>query len=189
MWLATPTYLFRLAGIRATRASTLVSHRGDSILRAWRNSKDGMLDVTLDARSANGDRVALIRNAFVIDGALGRFQIASSANRYVVTDALTRCQLLCIERGGCDVEDLDVHLNLYMPDGFLLEATPDTSNLGRAPASKDVAPAGRAVLALSWRASPAGVERSRVAPAETRRPMGARAAWNKTTSCPHENAT
>lgn len=131
MWLTKPNYTVKLAGNIGFNVAHLVSYQNESLLRFWRSAEDGMLNIALDVRGPSGKRVAAIRNAYVIAGPSPAFEILTDSLRYSVSDRATGTTLLRVQRQSVEEARLDVWLRLYLPDGSLLDASPEECRAGQ----------------------------------------------------------
>lgn len=109
----------------------VIVYKGESLFELARSKNDGFLAINFDVFGPTGARVATIRNAqFVGDTPLG-YTLDLKADHFTLTEDKTGravCELRLREKAVDDVE-IDVSARMFMPDGFLIELTPQGTNL------------------------------------------------------------
>lgn len=129
--------MFKLAGFPTVRfggntyinVPNLVVYRGTPLFRL-RRLDDGMLGIDFEVHDANGRRIATFAKSVVVDGDATNYLIETGHAVYSVTERATGRVMARVQRRGVEGAELDVHVQLYLPNGFLLDAGPEQTNLG-----------------------------------------------------------
>lgn len=129
MWQIETKFSVRLGGNTYVDTPNLVTFRGNPIFRI-RRGDDGMLGIDFEVFDAGGKRVATFAKGVVVSGDEANYQITTGHEAYSVTDRATGQVIASVRRRGVDGAELDVNVRMHMPNGFLLDATPDGTNLG-----------------------------------------------------------
>ena len=119
-------FVVRVGGNEYTDTPNLLACKGEPVLTIRREPKSGELDIY----DEKGREKAVVRNAKLVKGNKDAFDIRVTENSYTVFDNKA-------ERAVCEIRrranardmDLDVSLLLHTPEGFLVHANPDQTNL------------------------------------------------------------
>ena len=123
-------FVVRIGGNDFTATPHLLACKGEPLLTVDRASSSGDLDVRLDIFDENGKRRAVVRNGKLLRGSKKTFDVRMTENSYTVFDRKkerTVCKIR--RRANARDMDLDVSLLMHTPDGFLVHANPDQTNL------------------------------------------------------------
>jgi len=123
-------FVVRVGGNEYTDTPNLLACKGEPVLSIRREAKSGELEVSLDIYDEKGREKAVVRNAKLVKGSKDAFDIRITDNSFTVFDNKA-------ERAVCEIRrranardmDLDVSLLLHTPEGFLVHANPDQTNL------------------------------------------------------------
>ncbi|WP_140637461.1 hypothetical protein [Methylibium rhizosphaerae] len=89
-----------------------------------------MLGIDFDVFDAKGQRVATFAKGVVVQGDQANYQIDGSHDAYSVTERSSGRVIARVQRRGVQGAELDVYVHMYLPNGFLLDAGPQATNLG-----------------------------------------------------------
>ena len=131
MWKVETEFAVRLGGNTYINTPNLVVFKGTPVFRI-RRSDDGMLGIDFDVFDAKGQRVATFAKGVVVQGDQANYQIDSGHDSYTVTERSTGRVIARVQRRGVQGAELDVSVRMYLPNGFLLDAGPQATNLGGA---------------------------------------------------------
>jgi hypothetical protein len=134
MFEITDKFRIRLGGNYYTNCKDLVVYKNHSLFTVKRH-EDGYLGIDCDIYDAKGEKVATVRRnqVYPIKGRAEDYIETGSMDEYTLTEKTTGCLICSIKkRTAAHPSELDVAVHLYTPDGFLLDATPDRTNLGGA---------------------------------------------------------
>ncbi|MDZ7644507.1 MAG: hypothetical protein U5K76_10025 [Woeseiaceae bacterium] len=123
-------FVVRIGGNVYSDTPNLLACKGEPLLKVTRNDRNGELDVELGIYDERGRERAVVRQDDVSGGNEDQFDVRMTDNRYTVTDRKN-------ERVICDIRrrahardmDLDVSLLMHTPEGFLVHANPDQTNI------------------------------------------------------------
>jgi hypothetical protein len=129
MWEVAEHFSVRLGGNTYIDCKNLIVVRGQTLFTLKRH-ENGYLGIYFDIYDKNGNRVAAVKRNEIYLGNKQDYTIEGTANRYVVTHRATG-RVICDIRKREDAEpaELDISVQLYTPAGFLLDATPEQTNL------------------------------------------------------------
>lgn len=130
MWKVETEFAVRLGGNTYINTPNLVVFQGTPIFRIRRSDDDGMLGIDFDVFDAKGQRVATFAKGVVVQGDQANYQIDGSHDAYSVTERSSGRVIARVQRRGVQGAELDVHVHMYLPNGFLLDAGPQATNLG-----------------------------------------------------------
>ena len=107
----------------------LIVYKGSSIFQV-RRSDDGMLGIDFDVFDLAGKRIATFKKGIVAQGDTENYRIESSHEIYSVTEKSSGRVIAHVQRRGVQGAEMDVQVRMYLPNGFLLDAGPLSTNLG-----------------------------------------------------------
>lgn len=91
-----------------------------------------MLGIDFDVYDQCGKRIAVFAKNVVVNGDAATYEISSSHDTYAVKERSSGRVIASVQRRGVNGAELDVHVRMYLPNGFLLDAGPQATNLGGA---------------------------------------------------------
>lgn len=131
-------FVIRIGGNEFAETPHLLASKGKPLVTVGRDDDSEELTVALDVYDEKGRKKATIRNDKLVKGSAKVFEIRTTENSYTVYDHKHERTICKIRRRGKAQEmDLDVSLLLHTPEGFLVHANPEQTNL-RTRASEDV---------------------------------------------------
>jgi hypothetical protein len=131
MWKVETEFAVRLGGNTYINTPNLIVYKGTPVFRI-RRSDDGTLGIDFDVFDAKGQRVATFAKGVVVQGDEANYKIDSGHETYSVTERSSNRVVAHVQRRGVQDAELDVHVHMYLPNGFLLDAGPQATNLGGA---------------------------------------------------------
>ena len=132
MWKVEHQFAVRLGGNTYINTPNLVVYKGTPVFRIRRNDDDGMLGIDFDVFDGKGQRIATFVKGVVVQGDEANYQIESGHDAYSVTERSSGRVIARVQRRGVQGAELDVHVRMYLPNGFLLDTGPQETNLGGA---------------------------------------------------------
>ncbi|MBA7709535.1 hypothetical protein ES703_118454 [subsurface metagenome] len=129
MWEIERNFKAKIGGNYFINCESLISYQGKPLFTVKRRESDGRLGIDFDVYDKDGHKVATIRRGNVVEGNAKAYEIAHGANQHKVIEKATGRVIVQIDKNPPDA-DIAVSVNMYLPDGFLLEATPDAINIG-----------------------------------------------------------
>ena len=131
MWKVETEFAVRLGGNTYINTPNLIVYKGTPVFRI-RRSDDGTLGIDFDVFDEKGQRVATFAKGVVVQGDEANYKIDSGHETYSVTERSSSRVVARVQRRGVQGAELDVHVHMYLPNGFLLDAGPQATNLGGA---------------------------------------------------------
>lgn len=110
----------------------IISYKGDSVFELRRSDRDAFLGISFDVFGKPGEKLATIRNGQFVGTPLEGYSLVDGHDHFVLTEdkgGRPVCDLRLRERAPEDVE-IEVAAKMYMPNGFLLDLSPTSSNIG-----------------------------------------------------------
>lgn len=131
MWNIENDFKVKIGGNIYIKTPTIISYKGQSIFTLKRRESDGQLGIDFDVYDKNRQKIATVRNGNVVDGDAQNYEIIKAADHYQVKEKRSN-RILCEikKKANASPAELDVSAELYMPDGLLISATPNGTNIG-----------------------------------------------------------
>jgi hypothetical protein len=112
-----------LGGTKFTNCTALIAYKG-RMLFALRRTQDGRLDIDFDVYDSMPTRIATFRNSVVAEGDESKYDIRSSEDEYAVARKTDGQLIARVRRRDLKGAELDVSVDLVLPNGFVFKATP-----------------------------------------------------------------
>ncbi len=131
MWLVAQQFQVRFGGNTYIDTPNLVVFKDAPVVTLRRHDDNGYLGIDFDINDESGKRVATVRRNEIYRGDKEKYDLVQTADQYTLTEKASGRVLCDIKRKDASAPDeLDVSVRLYMPNGFLLDATPTGTNVG-----------------------------------------------------------
>ena len=133
-WNIEENFVVVLGGNTFTNTPNLIVYRGASIFRIERNVDSGYLGISFRIYDETGTKLATIGQNRLFDNKKYKgdksVSLEGSVHDYLVRE-LPSGRIICNirQKEAAAPAELDVSVSLYMPDGCLLEADPNSINL------------------------------------------------------------
>jgi hypothetical protein len=130
MWLKEDKFLVKLGGIFFSNVKTLVAFNDEPVFTIRRH-ENGQLGIDFEVYSEAGEKIASVKRNNIYSPGKALYVLDGDADSIRLTEKASNRQLVEIKRrlAAAPVE-LDVSLHSYLPDGRLMNITPESSNLG-----------------------------------------------------------
>ena len=131
VWRVEDEFKVIIGGNTYINIPNIIVHKGSSLFTIKRSESDGLLGIDFDIYDKDHNRVATVRNGVIVQGNEDDYDITTGMDRYTVTEKSTD-RMICDIRKRTEAQhaELEVSVELYTPDGFLFNATPDHTNIG-----------------------------------------------------------
>lgn len=130
MWEIPKNFKIKLGGNYFINCKSLISFNNQPVFRRIeRRDTDGKLGLDFDVYDDKGGKIATIRRGNVVQGNTQAYEMKHLADCDKVIEKSTGRIIVEINKKSSDA-DVAVSVNMYLQDGFLLEATPDSINVG-----------------------------------------------------------
>lgn len=156
MWEIDKNFKVKLGGNFFINCESLISYDDNPLFTLKRRDSDGRLGIDFDVYDQNCQKVATIRRGNVVQGDTSAYEISHGANCHKVTEKASGKVMVQIDKNLRDA-DLAVSVNMYLPDGFLLKATPDSINIGSTTMVGNIFSNCRTGIAIGETAGGAGI--------------------------------
>ena len=130
MWKVEKEFAIRLGGNTYIDTPNLIVYRGTSVFQVRRSENDGILGIDFEVFDSKGQRIATFKKGIVVQGDKENYTIDSGHETYSVTEKSSGRIIARVQRRGVQGAELDVQVHMYLPNGFLLDAGPQSTNLG-----------------------------------------------------------
>jgi len=131
-------FIVRFAGNEYIDTPNLLTFKGEPILKVDRNDKNGELDVKFEIFDESGDEKAVATQNGLVSGDPAAYEVRKTDHRFTVVDCKKE-RIVCDIRRRAYVKDMDLDVSVltHTPDGFLVHANPEQSNV-RVRASSEI---------------------------------------------------
>lgn len=130
MWQIENEFSVKLGGNTYINTPNLIVVQGESLFKIYRSESDGILGIDFDVYNSSRAKVATIRKGIVVSGDEAAYEISSSHEKYSVTDKSSGKEIVSVQRRNVSGAELEVSVELYTKTGFLINATPTSTNVG-----------------------------------------------------------
>ena len=89
-----------------------------------------MLGIDFEVFDSKGQRIATFKKGIVVQGDKENYTVESGHDAYAVTEKSSGRTIARVQRRGVQGAELDVQVHMYLPNGFFLDAGPQSTNLG-----------------------------------------------------------
>jgi len=132
-WEVPENYVVKIGGNYFANCGRLITYDDKPLFDLKRRASDGRLGIDFDVYDKDGAKVATIRNGNVVDGNKEAYLVSHGANCHSIIEKATGRVICQIDKHPKEPHvELDVSVQMFTPDGFLLEAYPDRINVGGA---------------------------------------------------------
>ncbi len=131
-------FIVRFAGNEYIDTPNLLTCKGEPILIVDRDDKSGDLDVKFEIFDESGDEKAVATQHGLVSGDPAAYEVRKTDHRFTVVDRVKE-RIVCDIRRRAYVKDMDLDVSVltHTPDGFLIHANPEQSNV-RVRASSEI---------------------------------------------------
>ena len=130
MWYNENNFTVVIGGNNYINVPNILVYKGESVFKITRAERTDLLGIDFDIYDAARNKIAVVKNGRIYEGDKERYQVDYNADQYKLTDK-KEGRVICDIRKRSLVEgsELDVNVHLYMKDGLLFEATPESTNV------------------------------------------------------------
>ena len=130
MWEIPKNFKIKIGGNYFINCKSLISFNNQPVFRRIeRRDTDGRLGLDFDVYDDKGQKIATIRRGNVVQGDTQAYEMKHLADCDKVIEKTTGRIIAEINKKPSDA-DIAVSVNMYLQNGFLLEVTPDSINVG-----------------------------------------------------------
>jgi|WetSurMetagenome_2_1015567.scaffolds.fasta_scaffold444798_2 hypothetical protein len=129
MWEIPKNYKIKLGGNYFINCESLISFKDEPVFRRIeKRDTDGKLGLDFDVYDKKGQKIATIRRGNVVQGNTQAYEMMHLADCDKVVEKSSGRIIVEINKKQSDA-DIAVSVNMYLPNGLLLEATPENINI------------------------------------------------------------
>jgi len=133
MWYNEDNFTVVVGGNKYINVPNILVYKGESVFRITRAERTDLLGIDFDIYDAARNKVAVVKNGRIYEGKSERYTVDIQVDQYTLTDNASGRVICDIrKRSLTKGSELDVNVHLYMRDGFLFEATPESTNVAGA---------------------------------------------------------
>jgi hypothetical protein len=131
MWNVDRNCKVKLGGNYYINVERLVDYKGSSLFTVRRRDSDGLLGIDFDVYDAKGQKAATVRHGNVVAGDAQNYDISHDPHHYTVKEKSSGRTICDIRRqDAAEDADIEVAVDLFTPEGFHFQASPDKTNIG-----------------------------------------------------------
>jgi len=128
MWEIEKNFKVKIGGNYFVNCESLISYDDEPLFTLKRRDSDGRLGIDFDVYDSKGNKIATIRRGNVVQGDIDAYEISHLSDCHKVIEKASGRVIVQIDKNPPDAE-LAVSVNMYLPNGYLFEATPDNINI------------------------------------------------------------
>jgi hypothetical protein len=130
MWKIENNYSVKIGGNIYINITNILKYKDENIFIIKRSTHDGLLGINFDIYNKNGIKIAVVKNGNIYKGDKNNYDIIVNENEYTLLNRHEKRTICNIKKTtkAKDVE-LEITVELFMKDGFLFHATPESTNL------------------------------------------------------------
>ncbi len=129
MWRIEENFRVKVGGNTFVNARNLILYK-DECLFTIKRTEDGFIGIDFDVFDEKGERLATIRRGNVVQGNTDDYIINHPLDRYFVVEKATGKTICDVRRRSKSPDaELEVSVRLYTRDGFLIDVSPNGTNL------------------------------------------------------------
>ncbi len=130
MWEIPKNFKIKLGGNYFINCESLISYDNQPVFRRIeQRDTDGKLGLDFDVYDDKGQKIATIRRGNVVEGNTQAYEMKHLVDCDKVIEKSTGRIIVEINKKPSDA-NIAVSVNMYLQNGFLLEATPESINVG-----------------------------------------------------------
>ena len=131
MWYKEDNFKVKIGGNFYINTPKIIVYKGDSLFSIVRAERTDLLGINFKIYNKNGEKIASVKQGRIYEGDKELYSVIIEQDRYALIEKATD-RIICDIRKNklADQSELEVNLNLYTKDGFLINASPTGTNIG-----------------------------------------------------------
>ena len=130
MWYKEDNFKVKIGGNYYIDTPNIIVYKGESIFSIVRAERSDLLGINFEIYDKRGEKIASVKQGRIYKGNADLYEIISEKDRYTLIEKATDKTICDIKKRELAGEsELEVTVNLYTKDGFLIEATPTKTNI------------------------------------------------------------
>ena len=131
MWYKEDNFKVKIGGNFYINTPKIIVYKGDSLFSIVRAERTDLIGINFKIYNKNGEKIASVKQGRIYEGDKELYSVIIEQDRYALIEKATD-RIICDIRKNklADQSELEVNLNLYTKDGFLINASPTGTNIG-----------------------------------------------------------
>jgi len=131
MWYNEDKFIVRIGNNTYENVPNIIVYKGDNIFTINRAESTELLGINFDIFDDIGVKVATIKQGRIYNGRKKSYEITINRDQYLLKEKKSG-RIICDikKRILADGVELDITVSLYTKDRFLIDATPEKTNIG-----------------------------------------------------------
>ena len=131
MWYQEDNFKVKIGGNYYKNTPNIISYKGENLFTITRAESTELLGIDFDIYNSKGKKIAVVKQGRIYSGDKELYEIIVSKEEYIFREKVSG-RIICDikKRTLAGNAELDVNVSLYTKDGFLINATPDKTNVG-----------------------------------------------------------
>lgn len=131
MWYNEDNFTVKLGSNFYINTPRLIVYKGEDLFTITRAENTGVLGIDFVIYDSKGQKVANVKQGRIYAKDLDVYERIENQDEYKLIEKATGRIICWIKKKRlADNAELEVNVNLYTRDGFLIEATPEYTNIG-----------------------------------------------------------
>lgn len=131
MWYKEDKFIIKIGSNTYENVPNLIVYKGENIFTIYRAESTEIIGIDFEIYNSKGEKVATVRQGRIYSGVKENYEIIFNQYEYLLIEKESG-RVICEikKRIKTDIFELEVNVSLYTKDGFLINATPEKTNLG-----------------------------------------------------------
>jgi len=131
MWYKEDNFTVKIGSNYYTNTPNIIVYKGDNLFTIKRSESSDVLGIDFDINNEKGEKIAVVKQGRIYSGDAGLYERTITQDQYVLKEKKSGRVICDIKKNTLvDKAELEVNVSLYTKDGFLINATPEKTNIG-----------------------------------------------------------
>lgn len=131
MWYIEDNFCVKIGSNFYKNTPNLIVYKGENLFTIKRSKSTELLGIDFDIYDKKGNKTAVVRQGRIYEGDKNAYERIVNEDEYMLRERISGRVICDIKkRTLVDHAELDVNVSLYTKDGFLIIATPESTNIG-----------------------------------------------------------
>lgn len=131
MWYKEDNFKVKIGGNFYINTPKIIVYKGDSLFSIVRAERTDLLGINFKIYNQKGEKIASVKQGRIYEGDKELYTVIIEQDRYALIEKATDRVICDIRKNKlAEQSELEVNLNLYTKDGFLINASPTGTNIG-----------------------------------------------------------
>jgi hypothetical protein len=131
MWHKEDNFVVKIGSNYYKNTPNIIVYKGDNLFTIKRAESTDLLGIDFDIHDQKENKIAVVKQGRIYSGDKDSYETTINTDEYILKDKKTG-RIICHikKRTMTNRTELDVNVSLYTKDGFLINATPEKTNIG-----------------------------------------------------------